>query len=94
MAALFLASWCPFCRQFLPAFEAAAKANDTSWAIVDVSDYDNELWDVFNIEVVPSIVIFKNGKPVWRRDGVPGRGLSDRVISETVGEMKSLSAQD
>lgn len=94
MVALFLASWCSFCRRFLPAFEAAAKANDISWAIVDVSDYDSELWDVFNIQIVPSIIIFKDGKPVWRRDGVAGRGLSDRVISETVSEMRSLSAQD
>ncbi|HYB84462.1 MAG TPA: thioredoxin family protein [archaeon] len=93
LAAVFLASWCSFCMRFLPAFEAAAKAAGISWAIVDVSDYDNELWDAFNIEIVPSIVIFKDGKPAWRRDGIPGRGLSAEVISEAVGEMKSLSAQ-
>jgi len=93
LAAVFLASWCPFCREFQPVFEAAAKANGIRWASVDISD-ENGLWDVFNIEVVPTIVVFKEGKPVWRKDGVLGRGLSEGAITETVSKMKSLPVQN
>jgi len=93
LAAIFLALWCPFCRQFQPAFEAAARANGIRWASVDISD-ENGLWDAFNIEVVPTIVVFKEGKPVWRKNGVLGRGLSEDAITETVSKMKSLRAKN
>jgi thioredoxin 1 len=90
LAVVFLASWCPFCRQFQPAFETAAKISGTLWASVDLSDDDNKLWKVFNVEIVPTVILFKDGKPVWRRDGVPGRGLSGDVIKEAIGQMKLL----
>jgi len=93
LAAVFLASWCPFCRRFQRPFETAAKANGTVWASVDVSD-ENGLWDVFNIEVVPTIIVFKEGKPAWRKDGVLGQGLSEDAITETIGKMKSLADQN
>lgn len=90
MAAVFLASWCPFCRRFKPAVEAAANGSGTLWASVDVSDYENELWSVFNLDIVPTVIVFKDGRSVWRRDGVPGQGLSEDVTKEAIGEMKSL----
>jgi thioredoxin-like negative regulator of GroEL len=58
---------------------------------MDISDDDNPLWEVFGIEVVPTIIIFKDGKAVFRRDGVFGRGLSEKAIEETVEQMKLLS---
>ena len=91
LAAVFLASWCPFCRRFKPAFEAAANTNDISWATVDLSDDENELWDVFDIQIVPTVLVFKDGNAVWRKDGEPGRGLSDDVINETVSKVRSLA---
>jgi len=89
---LFLASWCPFCRRFQPIFEDAAKQRAVPWAVADVSDYDNELWDTFDIGIVPTIVVFKDGEPSFRRDGVPMRGLSQKAIDETIEEMKRLGA--
>jgi thioredoxin-like negative regulator of GroEL len=58
---------------------------------MDISDDDNQLWEVFSIEVVPTIIIFKDGKAVFRRDGILGRGLSEKAIEETVEQMKLLS---
>jgi len=94
LAVVFFTSWCPYCRRFQPVFEEAAKVNGTVWASADVSDDDNELWGVFNLEVVPTLVIFKDGKPVWRKDGVLGRGLSEGVIAEAMGQMKLLRAEN
>lgn len=88
MAVLFVASWCPFCRQFRPAFESEAKRSGVSWASADISDDDNVLWDTFDIEIVPTIVLFKDGKPVFRRDGVRGQGLSLGAIRETIDNVK------
>ncbi len=91
MAVLFLASWCPFCNRFYPGFQAAAGDSGIAWATMDISDDDNPLWEIFNIEVVPTIIIFKEGKAVFRRDGVLGRGLSEKAIGETMDQMKLLS---
>jgi len=77
--------------RFYPAFNAAAEKNGIEWSPMDISDDGNPLWDVFSIEVVPTIIIFKDGKAVFRRDGVLGRGLSGKAIEETVEQMKLLS---
>ncbi len=91
LAAVFLASWCPFCTRFYPAFQAAADKDHVSWASVDISNEENPLWEVFNIRVVPTIIIFKDGKAAFRKDGGLGRGLSQKAIDESIGQMKLLS---
>lgn len=91
LAVLFLASWCPFCTRFYPAFQAAADKNGIAWASLDISDDDNPLWEVFSIGVVPTIIIFKEGKAVFRKDGGLGRGLSQKAIDESMDRMKLLS---
>ena len=88
IAAVFLASWCPFCRRFRPVFESAAEVSRTQWAFVDVSEDENELWDTFDIHIVPTIVIFNDGKMIWRKDGVPGRGLSETDVEEALRQIK------
>jgi len=49
-------------------------------------------WDAFNIEVVPTIIVFKDGKPRFRKDGVRGRGLSEDAIKETIDQVRLLEA--
>lgn len=58
---------------------------------MDISDYENPLWETFRIGVVPTIIIFKEGKAVFRKDGVLGRGLSQKAIDESMEQMKLLS---
>jgi len=58
---------------------------------LDISDDDNPLWEVFSIGVVPTIIIFKEGKAVFRKDGGLGRGLSQKAINESMDRMKLLS---
>jgi thioredoxin 1 len=91
LAVLFVASWCPFCKLFYPVFQAAAEKSGIAWTPMDISGDDNPLWWIFSIEVVPTIIVFKEGKAVFRRDGVLGRGLSEKAIDETIDQMKLLS---
>lgn len=73
----FLANWCPFCRAFSPKLEALSKSGPYHVAFADVSDERSPLWDVFGIDVVPTVVVFRDGAAIFRRDGRLGRGLSD-----------------
>jgi len=91
LVVVFVASWCGFCKRFYPIFQAAAEKNGIAWAQVDISDYENPLWEAFRIGVVPTIIIFKEGKAVFRKDGVLGRGLSQKAIDESMEQMKLLS---
>lgn len=84
---LFYAEWCPFCRKFYPGFETAMNSKGLRWAEADISDYEDPLWETFEINAVPTIIVFKDGKPVFRRDAVLGRGLSEKAVEETVQEM-------
>lgn|GEM_PF-448091 len=86
---LFYAEWCPFCRIFYPEFDKALKGKRVQWAKVDISDDDNPLWEMFGISIVPTVVVFKDGQPVFRRDGVQGRGLPKTAIDETLQEIET-----
>lgn len=75
-AICFLADWCPFCHAFEPAFGSLAGGGAFEIAIGDVTDESSSLWERFNIDVVPTVVVFRDGKAVFRRDGRLGVGLS------------------
>ena len=82
---LFYATWCPYCINFKPTFESAKteKVNKIE-SIID--EDENPLWDRFNIQAVPTIVVFQNGKIISRRDAKKGIGLTksdmDSIITE------------
>jgi len=71
----FLADWCPFCRAFLLEFEALDGGGSFRTGVADVSDDESPLWDDFAIEVVPALVVFSNGRAVYRQQSDPGVGL-------------------
>ncbi len=79
--ACFAASWCPFCRRFLPQFESDGQGRPYAIAFVDLSDESNPLWERFDIAVVPTIVVFRDGREVGRRPGRLGRGLNERDLA-------------
>ena len=82
-AVCFAADWCPYCRAFLTRFvdlkEEAAKEG-FHLAMGDMEDYESPLWDQFDLEVVPVLVAFREGKIIWRRDGAPGVGLEEKDL--------------
>ncbi|MDG6221532.1 MAG: thioredoxin family protein [Candidatus Thermoplasmatota archaeon] len=71
---LFHATWCGFCRRFIPIFIAREKHSGLPFVQVDISDEDAPVWDDYGIEVVPTLLIFKDGKIVDRVGGILGEG--------------------
>lgn len=79
----FLADWCPFCRDFAPKiFGAGGQGYQIAGA--NVSEPDSLLWDVFGIEVIPTVIVFRNGSVVFRADGRFGEGLNEHDVEEIV----------
>lgn len=74
---LFHATWCPYCRAFAPVYQEAGVAA-TDWVAVEavLDEDDNPLWDEFGIDVVPTLILFEEGRPARRVDAHHGIGLT------------------
>ena len=78
--ALFWATWCPFCRRFKPEFDKIAAKHPWRFASVYLDDESNPLWDDYNVEVVPTLALFREGKLVERQDGILGYGIDRKAL--------------
>jgi len=78
-AVAFAADWCPFCRAFLPRF-AELGIRHPQLLIADLTDEDSPLWDRFDIQVVPTVLVFVDGQPQDRFDGLGGVGLTQEAV--------------
>ena len=87
--ALFYATWCPYCIRFVPTFDKkAASLGIKSVIHVLLDDYNNPLWDDYNIPAVPTIIFFEDGKISKRLDGQLGTGLSEGKFKTWISEFK------
>jgi len=71
----FVADWCPFCHRFLPQFSTLESTPGFRIATGDVTSEESRLWDEFRIDVVPTLIVFRGGVPIFRIDGILGVGL-------------------
>ncbi len=77
---IFSADWCPYCVSFFNNWLEYGRVEDV--CIADITDVESELWDSFDIEVVPTMAVFENGILVKRWDGQLQRGLNiDQIQS-------------
>jgi thioredoxin-like negative regulator of GroEL len=79
-AVCFHTTWCPFCRDFLPGFEALEGTVPFRLALADISDESSPLWEDHSVEIVPTIIAFRAGRPFWRKDGIGGYGLDENDL--------------
>jgi len=86
---LFTTSWCPFCRRFKPKFVEAATKADIRCVMAYIDDWDNPLWDEYRVDVVPTLVLFEEGKPAYRRDGILGQGLGQHDLEAVIARTPS-----
>ena len=84
---LFRADWCPFCRRFKPVFDSYERKTTVQLAEAVINEDEDPLWDKYSIKVVPTLVAFRNGKPIARRDGKAGIGLGRDDIDSLLKEI-------
>ena len=62
---------CPPCRMMEPVLKSLAANNAGKFKLVKVDGGNDEaVLKTYNVTALPVFIIFKNGKLVWRKDGV------------------------
>jgi len=81
----FHALWCGPCKVQSPILkELAAELGDRARVIKIDVDQNNALASQYQIQSVPTLIIFKNGQPVWRQSGVVSKADLFNIIMQNV----------
>jgi len=83
---LFYADWCPYCANFKPTFEEIS-SDKIQKKVALVNEDENPLWDRFNIQAVPTMIVFQDRKIIARRDAKKHVGLTRADMESIIKEL-------
>lgn len=67
---MFYATWCPHCQRMHPIVDEIAEKYADKLKVFQFDIDQNEvLAKQNNIDVVPTFILYKNGKEMWRNSG-------------------------
>lgn len=81
----FFATWCGPCKMQAPILDKVKEAVGDAATIIKIDiDRNEELAAKYRVQSVPTIILFKDGEPVWRTVGVQQQALLEAKIYEHV----------
>ena len=81
----FYAEWCGPCKMMSPLLEQVSSTLGDSAKILKVDIDKNQSFAAsYGIRSVPTLMIFKEGKVVWRQSGVPPKHLIVESIKKFI----------
>ena len=82
----FFAEWCGPCKMMAPILKDVKKDVGDAVTIIKVDvDKSPQAAQEYQVQGVPTLILFKNGKSVWRQSGVvPKAGLVGVIKKFTI----------
>ena len=81
----FWAEWCGPCRMVSPIVEQLANSLEGKVKVSKLNvDQNPEIAAEYNIQSIPSLVLFKNGKEINRIVGLSSREKHEKFVSTTL----------
>ena len=81
----FHALWCSPCKMQSPILkEVASELGDRIKVIKIDVDQNNEIANRYNVQSVPTIIIFKNNKLLWRQSGVVSKNQLYSILTQNI----------
>ena len=82
----FFAEWCGPCKMMPPILkEVKDKAGDKVTVLKMDIDKNPEYARIYGIQSVPTLMIFKNGKVIWRTSGVtPANQILQHILKSSI----------
>ncbi len=81
----FYATWCGPCKMMSPLLEQVSKDVGDSARILKIDiDNNRNVATQYGIRSVPTLILFKEGKQVWRQSGVPPKNLIVESVNNFV----------
>lgn len=79
----FYASWCQPCKMQAPILENVKNQVGDRAVIIKVDiDKNQKLAQDYMVQSIPTLILFKNGEPAWRKSGLQTEGTIVSVIEQ------------
>jgi thioredoxin 1 len=81
----FHALWCSPCKMQSPILKEVASELGERVRVIKIDvDNNSQIASRYSVQSVPTIIIFKNGRAVWRQSGVVSKNQLKSVLIQNV----------
>ena len=79
----FFATWCGPCKVMSPVLDDLKKRVGDNASIIKIDvDKNPQAASAYQVRGVPTLILFKNGAPLWRQSGVADANQLEKLINE------------